>query len=557
MRTCLTILATSVFVSFSTPSLAQSTDSLSIQGLITDLVGDPIDSANVGVTFKLYKGSNEVWSETRPIDINSGIFNTHLGKVTPLDSVLFDQPMELGVKLAGEGAEFSPRIRLAAAAFALGVRGFRAARVTGDFSSDSYNVIAGAYNNAVAADVLGATISGGGGAYLGGSPQPNLVEDDFGTISGGADNITDEPFGTIGGGRGNHTSGLHATVAGGYLNYAAAEAATVAGGQRDSALATGSFVGGGERNTALGLNSSIAGGESNRATGHRSAVGGGMNNLALAHSATISGGSANETTGTGATVGGGSVNEAMGESSTIAGGASNTTTAIYATVGGGNNNMAAVQAVVAGGTFNTASAAHATVSGGFTNVASGTFSVAPGGLWNLAQGSNSFAGGRRAQALHDNSFVWNDGSNPDDSLQTEGINQFRVKANGGAWFFSGADTTTGVYLATGAGTWTNLSSQAVKTDVNSVDAVEILRKLGELQIGSWRYRDEPAGIAHIGPFAEDFYAAFGLGSTNRGITTVDATGVALAAIQGLYHMVLDLQQENRRLWERLDKREAR
>ncbi len=33
--------------------------------------------------------------------------------------------------------------------------------------------------------------------------------------------------------------------------------------------------------------------------------------------------------------------------------------------------------------------------------------------------------------------------------------------------------------------------------------------------------------------AEDFRAAFGLGSDDKGIATVDADGVALAAIQGL------------------------
>ena len=38
----------------------------------------------------------------------------------------------------------------------------------------------------------------------------------------------------------------------------------------------------------------------------------------------------------------------------------------------------------------------------------------------------------------------------------------------------------------------------------------------------------------MGPTAQDFYAAFGLGEDERHISTVDADGVALAAIQGLY-----------------------
>jgi hypothetical protein len=46
-----------------------------------------------------------------------------------------------------------------------------------------------------------------------------------------------------------------------------------------------------------------------------------------------------------------------------------------------------------------------------------------------------------------------------------------------------------------------------------------------------------AGIRHMGPMARDFYAAFGLGETPTGVSTVDADGVALAAIQGLYTVV--------------------
>jgi len=37
----------------------------------------------------------------------------------------------------------------------------------------------------------------------------------------------------------------------------------------------------------------------------------------------------------------------------------------------------------------------------------------------------------------------------------------------------------------------------------------------------------------MGPTAQDFHAAFGLGEDDRHIATVDRRGVALAAIQGL------------------------
>jgi Recombinase len=54
-----------------------------------------------------------------------------------------------------------------------------------------------------------------------------------------------------------------------------------------------------------------------------------------------------------------------------------------------------------------------------------------------------------------------------------------------------------------------------------------------LPIRSWRYIAEPDGPRRIGPAAQDFGAAFGLGEDERTISMVDADGVALAAIQGL------------------------
>ncbi len=47
----------------------------------------------------------------------------------------------------------------------------------------------------------------------------------------------------------------------------------------------------------------------------------------------------------------------------------------------------------------------------------------------------------------------------------------------------------------------------------------------------------------MGPTAQDFYAAFGLGIDDKHIVTVDGNGVALAAIQGLYELVKDQQAE--------------
>jgi hypothetical protein len=59
----------------------------------------------------------------------------------------------------------------------------------------------------------------------------------------------------------------------------------------------------------------------------------------------------------------------------------------------------------------------------------------------------------------------------------------------------------------------------------------------QLPIETWTYRAEDSRVRHIGPMAQDFYAAFGVGSDDKSISTIDADGVSLAAIQGLYQIV--------------------
>ena len=76
-----------------------------------------------------------------------------------------------------------------------------------------------------------------------------------------------------------------------------------------------------------------------------------------------------------------------------------------------------------------------------------------------------------------------------------------------------------------------------------------------MPITSWSYKAEKPSIRHIGPMAQDFYKAFGLGLDNKHITTIDEGGVALVAIQGLFRQNQVLQRHNRSLNARLDKLE--
>jgi len=51
-----------------------------------------------------------------------------------------------------------------------------------------------------------------------------------------------------------------------------------------------------------------------------------------------------------------------------------------------------------------------------------------------------------------------------------------------------------------------------------------------------------ASVRHMGPMAQDFWAAFGLWDNDKSITTVDADGVAPAAIQALHQLVQERDQ---------------
>jgi len=72
------------------------------------------------------------------------------------------------------------------------------------------------------------------------------------------------------------------------------------------------------------------------------------------------------------------------------------------------------------------------------------------------------------------------------------------------------------------------------------------------------------GVRHLGPVAQDFHAAFGLGESETAIGTVDADGVALAAVQGLNEVVKEkdaqiqaLREKNQELELRLKTLESR
>jgi len=84
------------------------------------------------------------------------------------------------------------------------------------------------------------------------------------------------------------------------------------------------------------------------------------------------------------------------------------------------------------------------------------------------------------------------------------------------------------------GTLTENSDKIAKMAIEPVDEAAILDKVAALPVSAWSYKDDAPGIRHIGPMAQDFHAAFGLGHTDKGIATLDTSGVALASIKALH-----------------------
>jgi hypothetical protein len=97
-----------------------------------------------------------------------------------------------------------------------------------------------------------------------------------------------------------------------------------------------------------------------------------------------------------------------------------------------------------------------------------------------------------------------------------------------------------------------VSDRNLKRDVEPVDSRAVLRGVAQMPIATWSYSADERAVRHMGPMAQDFHAAFGLGNTDRAYDPIDAHGVAFAAIQGLYEQ---LQQQEARI-EALERENA-
>jgi len=239
----------------------------------------------------------------------------------------------------------------------------------------------------------------------------------------------------------------------------------------------------------------------------------------------------------------GSASTAMGEYSIASGEAS--TAMGYRTIASGmgatamgNGSIASGGASVAMGS-SVASGLYSTAMG-YGSTASGNTSVAMGYLTSAA-GTYSFAAGNRAKANDDGSFVFGDSSASD--VTSSAANQWTTRFAGGIRFYTSSNLVSGATLAAGGSSWASVSDVNLKENFNAVNPIEVVNKLSQIPITTWNYKTQSPSIRHMGPTAQDLYAAFSLGEDDKHIDTIDADGVALAAIQGLHLIAKDQQKE--------------
>ena len=279
----------------------------------------------------------------------------------------------------------------------------------------------------------------------------------------------------------------------------------------DSGSAYYSIIGAGVRNQITADDGHapqniIGGGESNMIAAHgggnayQNIIGAGVSNMIVAY-------------GTG-----------LAYDNIIGAGLSNTITV--------SDSDTARSSIIGAGQWNDMSGAMSGIVSGSGNNVSGIASFIGAGYNNSASGNCSVAlGAQASDAGYNNNFVWSDGST---LFTSTAVNTFSVLATNGARFVTSSNGSTAAYLPGGSGSWISVSNKNLKENYQEVDTVQVLEKVASMPLETWNYKAQDASIRHMGPYAQDFYAAFSLGEDPLGINTIDIDGVNFAAIQGLY-----------------------
>jgi hypothetical protein len=185
---------------------------------------------------------------------------------------------------------------------------------------------------------------------------------------------------------------------------------------------------------------------------------------------------------------------------------------------------------------------HAGVAIGQNNWSDGDAAVAIG-YTTTADADYSMAFGYRASTNgHTGAKVFGDASTTD-SIEAVANNEFAVRAAGGFRFRSNATLTNGCNIAAGGASITCASSITLKENFLDVDGSDVLARMRRIPVNTWNYIDEGRQSRHMGPFAEDFWREFGLGSEPLAIGHLDIDGVNFAGVKALDARTLQMRTE--------------
>ncbi len=434
--------------------------------------------------------------------------------------------------------------------------------------------------------------AGGASATVGGG-QFNTAVGQFATTSGGNGNSASSQGAAIGGGQQNSAGGSFATVPGGRQNTASGFAAAIGGGSGNAANWEYATIGGGSNNIVNGGFAAIPGGSDNAATLYSFAAG---RQAKANHAGTFVWADVNavDFASTG-------INQFLIRATSGVGiNKNNPATALdvngTVTATGFSGSGASLTSLSAGnlnGTILDArlSANVALRSGG--NAFSGNQTI----LGTLGVGTLSPQGSLHVYSANNPTVVRVQStgtpgfgrleffSNPQGDLNEWRPGYIESSDNGGftgGLTFNVNGTGAGSKLASlevmrivngrvGIGTNNPVSALHVvgtvtattfnppsdrnlKENFTPVSPREVLDKVTALPISRWNFKGDTA-TPHVGPMAQDFHAAFALGTDDKHIATVDADGVALAAIQGLNQKVEEKDARIAELERRLEKLE--
>ena len=194
-------------------------------------------------------------------------------------------------------------------------------------------------------------------------------------------------------------------------------------------------------------------------------------------------------------------------------------------------------------------------SSGASNVCSGFactaigYTVRAGGQGSVALGYRTTAnndysvaiGYRASNNTHTGTMAMGDESTTD-SVRNQADNEFRIRYNGGIRLrvstaangnTPGAGGNVGCDLTVAVPSWTCASSRTLKTDFLAVDGEDVLWRVRNTPVTTWVMTGGDHRIRHMGPVAEDFYQAFGLGLGETTIGLGDIDGVNFAGVKAL------------------------